>query len=96
MNLGLRFKLLRVSAGLKQREVAEALNVTTNYVSMIERSKREPTLDYLRRFAKVVGVPASLLLWEVDEVKDVDEHAKTLRNRVSALMAEFAAVQGIQ
>ena len=95
MDIGLRFKLFRVCADLKQREVADALQVSVNYVSMIERGKREPTLKYLREFATVVNVPASLLLWEMKQDESADEGTEKLRRKISALIAEFAASQSI-
>ena len=95
MDLGLRFKLFRVSAGLRQREVADALDVSVNYVSMIERGKREPTLKYLREFASLLRVPASLLLWEVEEDQNADQETRRLREKIHALIAEFGASQGI-
>jgi transcriptional regulator with XRE-family HTH domain len=39
MDTGLRLKLFRVSAGLKQRDIASALGVTPDFVSMIDRGK---------------------------------------------------------
>jgi transcriptional regulator with XRE-family HTH domain len=93
LDLALRLKLFRVSADLRQNEVAEALNVTTNFVSMIERGKREPTLKYLRAFAKLIKVPVSVLLWEPAKPgsKDQDVHAK-----LSALMAQYAQSIGVR
>lgn len=95
MDLALRIKLFRVSAELKQQEVAEALEVTTNFVSMIERGKREPTLKYLRAFAKLVNVPVSVLLWEPPD-KGTKTNGTDLHARLSALMAQYAKVVGVK
>lgn len=95
MDLALRIKLFRVAAELKQQDVAKALDVTTNFVSMIERGKREPTLKYLRAFSKLVKVPVSVLLWEPPE-KGSHSEAGDLHARLSALMAQYSRVIGVK
>jgi transcriptional regulator with XRE-family HTH domain len=92
----MRLKLFRVAADLKQQEVSEALGVTTNYVSMIERGKREPTLKYLRAFSRLVKVPLAVLLWEPPEQGRKEGANADLYARLSALMAQYARVVGIQ
>jgi transcriptional regulator with XRE-family HTH domain len=88
--------LFRVAGGFKQQEVAAKLAVTTNYVSMIERGKREPTLRYLRAFSRLVGIPIGVLLWEPPEKAGKDYENAGLYARLSALMAEYARVMGIK
>jgi transcriptional regulator with XRE-family HTH domain len=93
VDLALRIKLFRVAAGLKQQDVANALEVTTNFVSMIERGKREPTLKYLRKFARLVKIPVSVLMWEPPDkaTGDTDD----LYSRLSVLMAQYAQKVGV-
>lgn len=91
----MRIKLFRVAAELKQKDVAEALEVTVNFVSMVERGKREPTLRYLRSFAKLAKIPASVLLWEPHPVDEREAGSQELHSRLSALMAEYAAVMNV-
>src|SRR5260370_37996759 len=95
LNLPLRLKLFRVSAGLKQREVANAFGLTVNFVSMIERGKREPTLKYLKQFAKLVKISASVLLWDPNEFATQAAEIMDLHSQVAALIAEYAASLGI-
>jgi transcriptional regulator with XRE-family HTH domain len=96
MNIGMRLKLFRVSAALKQRDVADALGVTPDFVSMIERGKRDPTVQYLRKFAKLAKVPTSILLWDPTETEAAGADVRDLHSRVAALMAEYAACMGIK
>jgi len=95
VNLGLRLKLFRVAAGFKQRDVAARLEVTVNYVSMVERGKREPTLRYLQEFARAVDIPAAVLLWEPAEASKQQPEAADLYARVAGLMAQYGASMGI-
>ena len=96
MNLAMRIKLFRVAASLPQKEVADSLGVSTNYVSMIERGKREPTLKYLKSFARLVKVPLAVLLWEPPDYEESDTGDRDLYARLSALMAQFANLNGIR
>jgi transcriptional regulator with XRE-family HTH domain len=66
-NTGNTFKLLRVASGLNQKELAEKLEVSASYVSLIESGDREPPLEYLRKFSRVLGIPASILLFQSGE-----------------------------
>lgn len=95
MDLALRLKLFRVAASLKQQDVADALQVTVNFVSMIERGKREPTLKYLRAFSKLVKIPLSVLLWEPPD-KSSSGESSDLYSRLSALMAQYANAVGVK
>jgi transcriptional regulator with XRE-family HTH domain len=96
VDLALKIKLFRVAAGLKQQDVAKALAVTTNFVSMIERGKREPTLKYLKAFSRLVKIPLAVLLWEPPEHDSKDVVDGDLYARLSALMAQYASSIGVK
>ena len=96
MDLALKIKLFRVAAGLKQQDVAEAMSVTTNFVSMIERGKREPTLKYLKAFSRLVKIPLAVLLWEPPQDAGEDVANSDLYARLSALMAQYASSIGVR
>lgn len=55
-------KQTRVDLGLTQEEVAELLDVSRNYVSLIERGERAPSWRYLLAFAGLLHVPVQDLL----------------------------------
>jgi transcriptional regulator with XRE-family HTH domain len=96
VDLALKIKLFRVAAGLKQQDVADGLSVTTNYVSMIERGKREPTLKYLKAFSRLVKVPLAVLLWEPPQDDNNGAAHGDLYARLSALMAQYAGSIGVK
>jgi DNA modification methylase/DNA-binding XRE family transcriptional regulator/DNA-directed RNA polymerase subunit RPC12/RpoP len=52
----------REQRGLSQRDVAEALGVSKNLLSMFEAGKRMPTHDQAAALARVLGVPSELLV----------------------------------
>jgi len=55
-NLGGVIKDIRKSNGFTQEEFAEKLDVKTNYVSMIERGERTPSLALLADISEEFGV----------------------------------------
>ncbi len=58
-------KQLREKKGLSQEQVAESMNVSRTTISKIESGKFNCSLDYLSKFAFVLGF--EILLSEVNE-----------------------------
>lgn len=48
-------KQIRIKVGISQKELAPLLDVTANYLSLLEHNKRDPSLDFVRRFFKELG-----------------------------------------
>jgi transcriptional regulator with XRE-family HTH domain len=55
---------LRNDRGLSQERLAEAANLTADYIGFIERGENVPTLTVLLKLAKALSVDASELLSE--------------------------------
>src|SRR5919109_4547964 len=66
MSLGQKIQELRRRRGLTSRALAAGVQVTGSLISQIEHDKTSPSLDTLRRIARVVGVPLIYLLLEDD------------------------------
>lgn len=65
MTLGNAIKLIRTTKGVKQLTLAKRLDISPNYISLIEKDKREPSVSFLRKLAKELGVPVGLFfLWQ--------------------------------
>lgn len=56
MSLGERIRKRRQVLKLTQRQLAEALGLTSQHISAIEQDKRAPSLSSLARFAVELGV----------------------------------------
>jgi len=64
MTLGNAIKLIRTARNVRQRDLAHSLNVSPNYLSMLEANRRVPSVTFLRRVASKLQVPAGLfLMW---------------------------------
>ena len=59
----------REAAGISQEELADRAELHRTYVSLVERSKRNVTVDALDRIASGLGVPASRLLAEAETAR---------------------------
>ena len=60
--IGLRIKRYRMDRGLSQDELAEAIAVTSGYLSKLETGKKYPSLDILISIANTLEVTADDLL----------------------------------
>lgn len=68
--LGARIRARRTAKGWSQAELAEAAGVGANYVGILERGVKLPTLDTLVSLAKALGVSVADLLDDSRGVKD--------------------------
>jgi len=64
---GKRLRSLRKQRGLTQESLAEALGVSVDLVSMIERGLRAPSFDTLERLADALSVQVSALFTESND-----------------------------
>ena len=64
--IGKRIKYIRTEKGISQEELAEAADITTNYIGQIERGQRNPTLSILENIASALGITFSELFNEFD------------------------------
>ena len=56
LRFGERIRELRALKGLTQEELAEAVGVSTDFISLIERGQRAPSFENLERLAEALGV----------------------------------------
>lgn len=66
-DFGATLKALRAAHGWSQKELAKRINRSANTIWRYENNLQEPTLDILRSFSAIFGVPLSF--WE-SEVND--------------------------
>ena len=61
LSLGRALRELRERKQLTQRELAEQLGLTVNYLSLVENGKRGVSIQTLNEFANALDVPAPLI-----------------------------------
>lgn len=75
--IGKKIRVARINRKLKQYELAERINVSANYISLIESGKKKPSLRTLHNIANTLEVSISSLLEDNDCVlSDLREIAK--------------------
>jgi len=94
MSVGKTIKLLRVSSGLKQKELAAKVRVTPNYLSLVENNKREPSMSFLRALSKELDLPMGLFLWDTSKtVSAFNTEQKKIYEEIKDLIFKFQRVR---
>lgn len=71
MHPGYIIKLLRTAERMQQAKLAEKIDVSNSYLSLIESGKKVPTIAVLKKVSEIFHVPVALLFIE-DEHEDND------------------------
>ena len=94
MSVGRAVKLLRVAAGLKQKNLAERLDVSPNYLSLVENDRREPSVSFLRNLASEIGVPLGLLFLEVEnDITELSPEERAILIRIEDLVFQLQHIR---
>ena len=92
--IGKTIKFLRMAKGLTQSDVSQKLGVTANYISLVENSKREPSLSFLKEMANVLDVPVGLFFLDSDmSRKDISQQERALLMRIRDLMFQIESIR---
>lgn len=77
-DFGATLKALRAARGWSQKELAEKINRSANTIWRYENNFQGPTLDTLRSFSAIFGVPLSFWESEVDDEPLTDSQRELL------------------
>ncbi|WP_078428927.1 helix-turn-helix domain-containing protein [Alkalihalobacterium alkalinitrilicum] len=73
--IGEKVKKLRLEKGLSLSELAESAGVAKSYLSSIERNiQSNPSIQFLEKISKVLGVSVETVLNENNEKQSVTEY----------------------
>ena len=86
-SIGMNIRKYRMSKNLRQEDIAERSGLSTNYIGMIERGEKIPSLEKFIDIANALHVSADQLL---SDVLDTGYIVKTsmLTERISGLSPE--------
>ena len=80
MEIGKAIKDIRARRGIKQRELAERMEMTPHAVSLLEAGATFPSRATINKLCKALGVPQSYLLLGSIDLDDIPEGKKCLYN----------------
>lgn len=63
MNIGHAIQLARSKRKLSQTQLALRADISVSYLSLLERSKRDPPLSTLKRISNALGMPIEILFF---------------------------------
>ena len=66
-----KIKELRTKLGFTQEKLAEAVDLSVNYISEIENDRKKPSLKRLERIASVLGTSVSVLMDDESQKQDI-------------------------
>lgn len=89
MRIGKTLKLIRILKGLKQKELADKLGISPNYLSAVENDKREPSLSFIKLVSKKLDVPVSFLFLDNIDESSMSEEQKVIYQKLRNLWVEF-------
>lgn len=69
-HFGVVLRRRRLAAGLSQEALAAKASLHRNYIGLLERGQRMPTILVVQQLAEVLGTSMSKLLAEVERLDD--------------------------
>lgn len=86
-SIGRNIRQCRQKCRLSQEQLAERVNVSANYIGMIERGEKTPSLETFLAVANALKVSADQLLWEMLTV-GYQEKSNQLSQQLSTLSSK--------
>ena len=66
--IGEAMRLIRVINGIKANIMAAKLEISPSYLSLIENGKKQPSIEIVGKFASVIGVRPSQVIYFSEEL----------------------------
>jgi len=89
MKIGKTIKLIRTLKGIKQKDLAEKINISHNYLSAVENDKKEPSLVLLDKLSKFLDVPLSFILIENIDFSSMTREQMDLFFKFKDIVVEY-------
>ena len=89
MNTGQAIKTVRQKKLVKQKDLAELLEISSSFLSQIEHGKREPSPELIEKIADALRIPVQLILLLSTEFKLADAKFERQLKDISFAMLEI-------
>src|SRR5262245_33454376 len=90
IDVGKTIRRLRSDLEISQQELAAKAGVTPSFMSLLENSKRQPSLKMLGRLAGALNGPEEVLLWDAVELpRDLPEKDRRMCEMAKLIVRRF-------
>lgn len=72
MDYGKGLRIARALSGLQQQQLAERAEIDASYISLIEQGKRTPSIKFIHKLSRAIGIPPYLLTFLAMEKEDTE------------------------
>lgn len=83
--MGETLKLLRIFFGYKSVEMAKKLNISQSFLSEIENSKKNATLDLLNQYSKVLSIKVSTIVLLSESLENDKNSNKDIKHNIAGI-----------
>lgn len=96
MDISNTIKLCRTARGLSQAELAEKVGVSTSYISLIEKGKRDISMSMLSNLAKGLDAPIEILLFMAADKEKIRNLDSQLADDISMAVLDLLSIKNPQ
>ena len=92
MVLSEALRLIRIFNDLKQKELAQRLEISNSHLCEIEAGKKQPTIELINRYSQEFGIPCSSILFfaeNLHEQPNFDSSNDRVRGAISRKVINF-------
>ena len=79
--MGETLKLLRIFYGYKSVDMAKKLNISQSFLSEIENNKKNPTLDLLNQYSKILNIKVSTIVLLSESLENDQSTKKDIKHK---------------
>ncbi len=96
MNVGQAIKMCRTRRGLSLTELARRTQCSISYLSMLEKSQRDPTLSMIEKISLSMNVPVSILFFLAADKNEIAGIDKDLAGQLAMTALDFINEPDVQ
>lgn len=89
MNIGYSVRFCRQQKRITIPELARRAELSTSYLSLVERGKREPSFDALNEICRALQVPMSVLIFLGSDPSELSGLTEEVREKLSSAVLKL-------
>lgn len=87
MNIPRAIKTCRLARGISQQELAQRIDISPSYLSLLEAGKKEPSVSMLRDLATGLEMSVDVLMLTAIDYGEVRRHQQELSDIFGQMLA---------